>query len=89
MTKSETVTIRLNAELKEKLNRLAKDTRRSKSFLASEAVTRYVESEAEIVAGIHDGLKDVEAGRVQSHEDVMAKSQAIIDHAVANHKKSA
>lgn len=44
------MTIRIATETKRKLERLAADTRRSKSFLAAEAVSAYVERELAIIA---------------------------------------
>ena len=81
MTASATMTIRLSAETKRKLERLAADTRRSKSYLAAEALSAYVERELEIIDGIRQGLADVEAGRVVSHDEAMAEVQAVIDAA--------
>lgn len=81
MTASTTMTIRISPETKEKLERLGDATRRSKSFLAAEAVTAYVERELEIVEGIKRGLADVEAGRVVPHEEAMAEMYAIIEAA--------
>ena len=78
MAASATMTIRLSAEVIEKLARLAVDTRRSKSFLAGEAVAAYVERELEIIEGIKRGLDDVEAGRVVPHNKVMAEARQII-----------
>tara|TARA_R110002074_G_C12275189_1_gene642564 strand:- start:177 stop:443 length:267 start_codon:yes stop_codon:yes gene_type:complete len=72
MTTSTTMTIRLDPQLKEKLGRLADGTRRSRSFLAAEAVESYVDRELAIIEGIERGLADVEAGRTVSHEDAMA-----------------
>jgi predicted transcriptional regulator len=74
-----TMTIRLDDSVKEKLERLAHDTRRSKSFLAAEAVSAYVERELEIIEGIQRGLADVEAGRVVPHDEAMAEIYAVID----------
>lgn len=76
---STTMTIRLNAELKQKLDRLAQGTRRSRSFLAAEAVSAYVERELEIIEGIEHGLADVKAGRIVSHDEAMAEVEAVID----------
>lgn len=73
---SATMTIRVSAETKRKLERLAADTRRSKSFLAAEAVSAYVERELAIIEGVQRGLADVAAGRVVPHEDAMAELQA-------------
>ena len=72
MTATTTMTIRLDPQLKDKLGRLAEGTRRSRSFLAAEAVEDYVERELAIIEGIERGLADVEAGRTVSHEDAMA-----------------
>ncbi|MFQ8432569.1 CopG family ribbon-helix-helix protein [Amaricoccus sp. W119] len=81
MPTSATMTIRLAAETKRKLERLAANTRRSKSFLAAEAVSAYVERELAIIDGVQRGLVDVEAGRVIPHDAAMAEVQAVIDTA--------
>ena len=87
MTASTTMTIRVSPETKTKLERIAADTRRSKSFLAAEAVSAYVERELEIIDGIKRGMADVAAGRVVPHEEVMAEARQII--ADAKRKKAA
>ena len=81
MTASTTMTIRVRPDVKEKLDRIANDTQRSKSFLAGEAVAAYVERELEIIEGIHAGLADAEAGRTVSHDEAMAEVYAVIDAA--------
>ncbi len=73
-----TMTIRVSSTTKEKLERLAHDTRRSRSFLAGEAVSAYVDRELKIVEGIKRGLADVEAGRVVPHEQAMAEIRALL-----------
>lgn len=78
---SETLTIRLSAEVKAKLGRLAADTQRSRSFLAAEAVSAYVERELAIIEGIRTGLADVQAGRTVPHDEAMAELHAAIDAA--------
>ncbi len=78
MAATETMTIRVSAETKRKLERIADDTRRSKSFLAGEAVSAYVDRELEIIEGIKRGLADVEAGRVVPHDEAMAEARRII-----------
>lgn len=67
-TQSETVTVRLDSETKSRLEELALHTRRTKSFLAGEAIADYVERELTIIAGIQRGLDDVKAGRTVPHE---------------------
>ena len=79
MTASTTMTIRLDPQLKEKLGRLADGTRRSRSFLAAEAVEAYVDRELAIIEGIERGLADVEGRRTVSHEGAMASLREVID----------
>jgi predicted transcriptional regulator len=43
---STTMTIRIEDEVKDRLDRLAESTQRSKSFLAAEAIREYVDSES-------------------------------------------
>ena len=81
MPESTTMTIRVSPELKERLGRLAQDTRRSKSFLAAEAVSAYVDRELAIIEGIQNGMRDARAGRTVSHEEAMAEIDAVIDAA--------
>ena len=68
MSACTTMTIRISADLKEKLDRLAQDTQRSRSFFAGEAMVAYFERELEITQGIQRGLADVAAGRVVGHD---------------------
>ena len=83
MTATTTMTIRLRPDVKEKLNQIATDTQRSKSFLAGEAVAAYVERELEIIGGIKRGIADAAAGRVVPHDEAMAEIYSVIDAAEA------
>lgn len=87
VTASTTMTIRVTPETKQKLEQIAGETRRSKSFLAAEAVSDYVDRELEIIDGIKRGRADVKAGRVAPHEQVMAEARKIV--ADARRKKTA
>ena len=78
MTASSTMTIRVSAELKSKLERIADNTRRSKSWLAGEAIEAYVARELDIIEGIERGLEDMKAGRGTPHNEVMAQVRARI-----------
>lgn len=78
---STTMTIRVSTDLKERLDRLAADTRRSRSFLAAEAVEAYVAKELAIVDGINEGLAHIHNGRTVTHDDAMAELNAAIDAA--------
>lgn len=81
MGASTTMTIRVTRDLKEKLGRLAHDTRRTRSYLAAEAVEAYVNRELEIIEGIQRGVADMEAGKVTPHDEVTAKADRIIAEA--------
>jgi predicted transcriptional regulator len=75
---STTLTVRLTPELKERLGELAERTRRTRSFLAGEAIAGYVEHELEIIAGIERGVEDMKAGRVVPHDEAMARLRQTI-----------
>lgn len=76
-----TMTIRVSADLKDKLGRLASNTRRSRSYLAAEAVEAYVNRELQIIEGIQHGLADMQAGRVTPHSEAMEEIDAAIEAA--------
>lgn len=78
MSKSETMTIRVTPEVRQQLEKMALSSRRSKSFLAGEAISRYIATEAEIIEGIMDGMVDVAAGNVIPHETAMKRIRATI-----------
>lgn len=78
MAASTTVTIRLDADVSEKLGRIARETGRRPSLLAAQAVAAFVDRELKIVDGIRRGLADMEAGRVVPHEELVAEGRAII-----------
>ncbi len=68
---STTLTVRIPDELAEKISKIAASTRRTKSFVAGEAMRSYVDHELSIIEDIEAGLADIKAGRVIPHEDVM------------------
>lgn len=81
MGASTTMTIRVTPDLKEKLGRLAENTRRTRSYLAAEAVEAYVNRELQIIEGIQRGLADSDAGRVTPHQRAMDRIDAAIEAA--------
>ena len=81
MTASTTLTVRLPPQVKRQLGRLAGQTNRTKSYLAAEAITDFVERELAIVDGIKRGLADMNAGRVTAHKDAMRRLRATVARA--------
>jgi predicted transcriptional regulator len=70
MGSTTTVTVRIPTRLKNRLNKLADATARSRSWIAAHALEVYVEDQEWQVAAIRRGIEDVRAGRVVSHEKV-------------------
>jgi len=67
---TETLSIRIDAETKKRLDVLSKRAKRSKSFLAAEAIAAYVASEEWQLGEIQAGTSDLDAGEGVSHEKV-------------------
>ena len=67
---TETLSIRIDTETKKRLHALAKRAKRSKSFLAAEAIAAYVESEEWQLGEIQTGIAELDAGHGVSHEKV-------------------
>ncbi len=78
MPTSTTLTVRLAPAVKQQLGRLADVTRRTRSFLAAEAIAAYVAREAEVIAGIERGLDDMRSGRLVPHNQAMARLEATV-----------
>ena len=65
-----TLSVRIDAATKKQLEALAKRTRRSKSFLAAEAIAAFVDAESWQLDQIQGGLRELDQGRGVAHEDV-------------------
>lgn len=62
LANSTTMTIRLASEVKEKLERLARATGRSKSFLAADAIELYLSTQAWQIEETRKALEEADAG---------------------------
>jgi RHH-type rel operon transcriptional repressor/antitoxin RelB len=67
---SETLSIRIDAGTKKRLDALSKRSKRSKSFLAAEAIAAYVESEEWQLGEVQAGLAELSSGQEVSHDKV-------------------
>jgi len=72
MAQSSTMTIRLEADLKARLDKLADATHRSKSYLAAEAVREYIELNEWQLQEIQNAVTEADAGDFASEESVNA-----------------
>jgi RHH-type rel operon transcriptional repressor/antitoxin RelB len=71
MTATDTaiVTVRLDSGLKAKLEMLARSTRRSKSFLAAQAIAAYVDLNEWQIAEIEAGVAELDNGQIVSQRE--------------------
>lgn len=76
-----TLTVRLSAQTKAKLDRLASITERSKSFLVARMLDDHIDREIAICEGILGSMEDAKAGRTVPHEQAMAEIYDAIEQA--------
>jgi RHH-type rel operon transcriptional repressor/antitoxin RelB len=67
---TETLSIRIDSETKKRLDALSRRSKRSKSFLAAEAIAAYVESEEWQLGELQTGIAELDSGQEASHEKV-------------------
>ena len=68
--KTEILTIRVSAEMKEHLQALAKATERTPAYLAKEALEEYLRSQEWQIRAIQAGVEEAQHGGLASNEDV-------------------
>jgi RHH-type rel operon transcriptional repressor/antitoxin RelB len=67
---STTFTVRIGAGAKKRLERLAKNTGRSRSFLAAEAINDYLDVNEWQVTGIKEAMASLDRGEGIPHDRV-------------------
>jgi predicted transcriptional regulator len=70
MASGKILTLRLDGGLTGKLDKLARATRRSRSFLAAEAIRDYVALNSWQIEEIHKGLVEAERGEFARESEV-------------------
>jgi len=65
-----TLSVRIDASTKKQLEALAKRSRRSKLFLAAEAIAAFVEAESWQLDEIRAGVNELDEGRGVAHKEV-------------------
>jgi predicted transcriptional regulator len=68
----EMTTIRMDRKTKARLEKLAKETRRTASRLAAEAIRSYVDVNEWQIAAIKQGLKEADEGKFATERQVEA-----------------
>jgi predicted transcriptional regulator len=69
---AKTINVRLPEALYNQIEALSKATARTKSFLAIDALTHYVQSESWQIHDIHEGIKEADAGEFATEQQVKA-----------------
>jgi RHH-type transcriptional regulator, rel operon repressor / antitoxin RelB len=72
MSSSNILTLRVDSKLKKKLDKLAKTTQRSRSFLAAEAIREFVSLNEWQIEEIKKGVREADAGNFATEEEVTA-----------------
>lgn len=72
MSQSTTMTIRLEPELKSRLDKLSAATHRSKSFLAAEAVREFIELNEWQIVEIKAAVKEADSGDFANEQEIRA-----------------
>ena len=67
---STTFTIRVETDVKRRLEKLAKSTGRGRSFLAAEALSKYLDVNEWQVAGVRTAMGSLDRGKSIPHEQV-------------------
>jgi predicted transcriptional regulator len=67
---STTFTVRIESEVKKRLEKLARSTGRSRSFLAAEALNDYLDVNEWQVAGVKRAIASLDRGEGVSHQEV-------------------
>jgi RHH-type rel operon transcriptional repressor/antitoxin RelB len=67
---SATVSVRINLAAKKRLEKLAKSTGRSRSFLAAEAINGYLDLNEWQVAGVQNAIASLDRGEGIPHQRI-------------------
>ena len=70
MADTNILTLRLDSKLKRKLDKLAKATERSRSYLAAEAIREFIALNEWQIAEIKKGLREADAGDFASDKEM-------------------
>jgi len=68
---STTMSVRLEMDMKTRLDKLAEITHRSKSYLASEAINEYLKTQEWQIIEITNGIAEADDGQLINHESIV------------------
>ena len=70
------ITVRVDAETKKKLEKMAQATARTKSFLIADAIEEYLSVNEWQIEAIEEGIQQADEGHLISHEEIRKKWEA-------------
>ncbi|TPG41160.1 ribbon-helix-helix protein, CopG family [Sphingomonas koreensis] len=76
MRKSSVITARVTPDVAADLERLAERQDRSRAWLASKAIERYVREESDFLAFLQEGEEAIARGDFVTHEELVAEIRA-------------
>lgn len=85
---SATITIRLDNRLKMRLNKLAVLIHRSKSFLAAEAISEYLEMQEWQINEIKKGIVEADSGQLVNHSSIVKYWEKKSAHSMDKRRKT-
>ena len=88
MSDSTTITVRLDKAVKKRLEAAAERVRRSKSFLAAEAIEEYLAVQDWQVEAINEGIAAADRGDTVPHDKVKAWARSLGTRRALRHPKS-
>ena len=72
MSESTTISVRVSKSIRDRLESLARETKRSKSSLAAEGIGAFIDIEERQIAGIKKAMASIENGLGVPDDDVAA-----------------
>ncbi len=88
MSNRSVISVHTKPETSKRLDKLATLTRRSKSFLANEAIERYLKEEESFIASVTKGQADIKAGQVHTTNEMREQLKKFISKKASNTKLS-
>ena len=81
------ITIRIDEDTADQIDRLADAMDRSRAWIAGTALKRYLQDESRWLADIQAGIAELDRGEAIPHEEVMSDMRAKIDAHSAKAKR--
>ena len=76
------MTVRLDSDIKDKLEQLAKATARTQSFLVAEAIRDYIKLYEWQINAIQEGIRQADKGELIPHEEIVMKWEKKLENPV-------